>query len=101
MISSFFLMSTTRFLDAVFQELADVERSYPAKRYVMIDDKLGILNAVKKVWGERVTTVFARQGHSARDPQILAGCPPAAIQLDHLSDLNNYALAAFRSRPSE
>ena len=83
------------------RELADVERFYPAKRYVMIDDKLDILNAVKKVWGERVTTIFLRQGHYARDPQILAGCPPAAIQLDHLADLNNYALAAFRSRPSE
>ncbi|HEY8031617.1 MAG TPA: hypothetical protein VIF02_04330 [Methylocella sp.] len=77
------------------QELADVERFYPAKRYVMIDDKLRILNAVKKVWGGRVTTVFPRQGHYARDPQILAGCQPADIQLDHLSDLKNYALAAF------
>jgi hypothetical protein len=63
----------------------------------MIDNKLRILNAVKKVWGERVITVFARQGHYARDPQFLAGCPPADIQLDHLGDLNNYPLAAFRS----
>ncbi len=77
------------------QELADVERFYPAKRYVMIDDKLRILNEVKKVWGGRVTTVFPRQGHYARDPQILAGCQPANIQLDQLSDLKNYALAAF------
>jgi len=83
------------------RELAEVERIYPARRYVMIDDKLRILNAVKKIWGERVTTVFVRQGHYARDPQILAGCPPADIQLDYLSDLNNYPLAAFRSRPSE
>ena len=77
------------------RELAEVERLYPAMRYVMIDDKLRILNAVKKVWGERVTTVFARQGHYARDPQILAGCQPADIQLDQLRDLTNYALAAF------
>ena len=77
------------------QELAEVERLYPAKRYVMIDDKLRILNAVKQVWGERVTTVFPRQGHYARDPQILAGCPPADIQLDHLRDLTNCALTAF------
>jgi hypothetical protein len=61
----------------------------------MIDDNLRILNAVKKVWGERVTTVFPRQGHYARDSQILAGCQPADIQLDHLSVLNNYALTAF------
>ena len=83
------------------RELADVERFYPAKRYVMIDDKLCILNAVKKVWGERVTTVFLRQGHYARDSQILAGCQPADIQLDHVSDLSNYELAAFRPRPPE
>jgi FMN phosphatase YigB (HAD superfamily) len=77
------------------RELADVERFYPARRYVMVDDKLRILDAVKQVWGERVTTIFARQGHYARDPQILAGCQPADIQLDHLGDLNKYALAAF------
>jgi FMN phosphatase YigB (HAD superfamily) len=77
------------------RELADVERFYPAGRYVMVDDKLRILNVVKKVWGERVTTIFVRQGHYARDPQILADCQPADIQLDHLSDLNNCSLAAF------
>jgi FMN phosphatase YigB (HAD superfamily) len=77
------------------RELAEVERLYPAMRYVMIDDKLRILNAVKAAWGERVTTIFLRQGHYARDPRILAGSQPADIQLDHLSDLNNYALAAF------
>jgi hypothetical protein len=77
------------------QELAEVERLYPAKQYVMIDDKLRILNAVKQVWGERVTTVFPRQGHYARDPKFLAGCQPADIQLDHLRDLADYALTAF------
>jgi len=82
-------------------ELADVERFYPAKRYVMIDDKLPILNAVKNVWGARVSTVFPKQGHYALDPRMLAGCQPADIQLDHISELNNYALAAFMSRPVE
>jgi FMN phosphatase YigB (HAD superfamily) len=77
------------------RELGDVERFYPARRYVMLDDKLRILDAVKKVWGERVTTIFARQGHYARDPQILAGCQPADIQLDHVRDLTDFALAAF------
>ena len=77
------------------RELAEVERLYPAKRYVMIDDKLRILNAVKQVWGERVTTVFARQGHYARGPQFLASCQPADIQLDHVRDLADCALTAF------
>ncbi|MGA7384946.1 MAG: hypothetical protein WBW81_09755 [Methylocella sp.] len=80
------------------QELAEVERLYPAKRYVMIDDKLRILNAVKQAWGERVTTVFLRQGRYARDPKFLADCQPADIQLDHLRDLTNYALTAFVTR---
>ena len=77
------------------RELAEVERLHPAKQYVMIDDKLRILNVVKQVWGERVTTVFPRQGHYAWDPQILAGCQPADIQLDCIGDLTNYALTAF------
>jgi FMN phosphatase YigB (HAD superfamily) len=81
------------------QELADVERFYPAKRYVMIDDKLRILNAITKVWGERVTTVFPRQGHYARDPQFLAGCQSADIQLNRIGELNNYGFAAFTPRP--
>ena len=50
-------------------ELDDVERRYPAEHYVLVDDKLRILAAVKKVWGERVTTVFPRQGHYAHDPE--------------------------------
>src|SRR5512140_1539317 len=50
------------------QELDDVAERYPARHYVLVDDKLRILAAVKKAWGSRVTTVFPRQGHYARDP---------------------------------
>lgn len=82
------------------RELAEVERLYPAKRYVMIDDKLRILNAVKEAWGERVVTVFPKQGHYARDPNILARYPPADIHLDHLCDLTHCPLAAFVSPPA-
>ena len=49
------------------QELDDVEARHPARHYVLIDDKLRILAAVKKIWGDRVTTVFPRQGHYAHD----------------------------------
>jgi len=79
------------------QELADVERFYPAKRYVMIDDKLRILNTIKNSWGERVRTVFPKQGHYARDPHILATSQPADIQLDRIDELNKCPLAAFTS----
>src|SRR5262249_30576888 len=54
------------------QALADVERRYPAKHYVLVDDKLRILTAVKKIWGDRVTTVFPRQGQYASDPNVIA-----------------------------
>lgn len=77
------------------QELDDVARLYPADHYVMIDDKLRILSAVKKIWGERVTTVFPKQGHYAFDPDILAECPPADIELAKIGDLVAYDLPAL------
>ncbi len=69
------------------QELADVERLYPADHYVLIDDKLRILTAVKQVWGARVTTVFPRQGHYAHDPQVLTTFPSADMSVERIGDL--------------
>jgi hypothetical protein len=69
------------------RELADVERLYPAAHYVLIDDKLRILTAVKQIWGARVTTVFPKQGQYALDPQIVATYPPADIELPRIGDL--------------
>jgi hypothetical protein len=77
------------------QELADVERLFPADRYVLIDDKLRILAAVKKIWGERVTTVFPKQGYYAFDPSVLAEYPPADIELANIGDLLNCDLPAL------
>ena len=80
------------------RELAYVERLYPADRYVLIDDKLRILTAVKKIWGERVTTVFPKQGHYAHDSAILAANPRADIELDSIGDLLAYDLGALLNR---
>ncbi|HZZ63419.1 MAG TPA: HAD family hydrolase [Roseiarcus sp.] len=77
------------------EELDDVERLYPAKRYVLIDDKLRILAAVKKVWGDRVVTVFPKQGHYANDPKALAAYPPADVALERIGDLVALDRAAF------
>jgi len=77
------------------EELDDVQRLYPADHYVLIDDKLRILTAVKKIWGERVTTVFPKQGHYALDPKALAEYPPADIQLGKIGDLVKCDLDAF------
>jgi hypothetical protein len=60
------------------EALADVERRYPAGHYVMVDDKLRILAALKEAWGGRVTTVFPRQGKFANDPKVLAAYPNTA-----------------------
>jgi FMN phosphatase YigB (HAD superfamily) len=72
------------------QELCEVEKRFPAQHYVIVDDKLRILTAIKQQWGKRVTTVFVKQGHYAKDPKILAAYPPADICLEHIGDLLNY-----------
>lgn len=77
------------------RELAYVERLYPADRYVLIDDKLRILAAVKDIWGARVTTVFPRQGQYAHDPKILRAYPPADIELAKIGDLLACDLGTF------
>jgi FMN phosphatase YigB (HAD superfamily) len=77
------------------QELEDVEKRFPARHYVLIDDKLRILTAVKKVWGDRVTTVFPRQGHYAHDAAALAPFPPADVTVDRIADLLALDRAAF------
>lgn len=69
------------------QMLAAVERRYPAEHYVMIDDKLRILTAMKRVWGARLTTIFARQGHYALDPRELASYPAADLAVQRIGEL--------------
>jgi FMN phosphatase YigB (HAD superfamily) len=76
------------------QELEDVAHRYPAAHYVLIDDKLRILTAVKKIWGPRLTTVFPRQGHYAKAPDV-ASYPPPDIALDRIGQLVDYDLPAL------
>src|SRR5246127_2598138 len=66
------------------EELDDVEQRYPAGHYVLVDDKLRILAAVKRLWRERVTTVFPRQGIFAPDPNVLGAFPPADVTIEHI-----------------
>ena len=69
------------------QMLHAVESRYPAQRYVLIDDKIRILYAVKSFWGARVTTVLPRQGHYAHDPVAMASFPPADRTVERIADL--------------
>jgi FMN phosphatase YigB (HAD superfamily) len=79
-------------------ELADVENHFPARHYVVIDDKPRILDAIKRVWGERVTTVFPRQGHYAMDPDQVAAFPPADVVVERIGDLLELDLDALARR---
>ena len=77
------------------EALADIEQRYPARHYVLIDDKLRILSAVKKVWRAKVTTVFPRQGHYAKDPQAVASYQAADLSVERIGDLLQYDLQSF------
>jgi len=67
--------------------LEDVEQKYPADHYVMADDKVRILAAMKKVWGDRLTTVFVRQGHYANDRTEVQQYPPADVEVERVAQL--------------
>jgi hypothetical protein len=69
------------------RELDWVERFYPAKHYVMVDDKLRLLRAIKDIWHDRVTTVFVRQGHYANDKAANTQYGPADITISRIADI--------------
>jgi FMN phosphatase YigB (HAD superfamily) len=79
--------------------LDDVERRFPAEHYVLVDDKPHILAAVKRSWGNRVTTVFVRQGSYAHDPQMVGVLPPADIAIECIGDLLSFDLPRLQPTP--
>ncbi len=79
------------------EALDDVERRYPAEHYVLVDDKPRILAAVKQFWGERVTTVFPRQGIFAHDPEAVSAFPPADVTIERFGDLLDCDLPRLRA----
>ncbi|MGV8960148.1 MAG: HAD family hydrolase [Stenotrophomonas sp.] len=76
-------------------QLAAMQRRFPADHYVMVDDKAALLAAVKRELGDRITTVFVRQGHYAADVQSAALDPAPDLSLDHIGELRHLALADF------
>jgi FMN phosphatase YigB (HAD superfamily) len=74
------------------EQLDDVASHYPARQYVLVDDKLRILTAAKAIWKERVTTVFPRQGSYANDPAILAAYPPPDLTVSRIGELLSFDL---------
>jgi FMN phosphatase YigB (HAD superfamily) len=79
------------------QVLDEVERHYPARHYVMIDDKPRLVTAIKDHWRQRVTTVMPRQGHYALDPKAAEKYPPADVVIERIGDLLAYDLPALVS----
>jgi len=79
------------------EALDDVERRFPAEHYVLVDDKLRILTAAKKIWGARVTTVLPRQGLYALDAKVISALPPADLTIERIGDLLDYDLARLRT----
>jgi hypothetical protein len=77
--------------------LDDVAQRYPARHYVMVDDKLRILAEMKKVWGSRLTTIFPRQGHYALDPHNIDKYPAADVTVEHIGDLVDCDLSVLRA----
>ena len=80
------------------EELADVERRYPARHYVLVDDKLRILTAVKEVWGDRVTTVFPKPGPLRERSTCARGLPPADVTIERIGALVDLAPETLAER---
>lgn len=81
-------------------ELDDVETRFHAKHFVMIDDKVRLLSAVKKFWGPRVTTVFPRQGHYALNSVEVAKYPRPDITIECIGELLDYSFEEMRAAAS-
>ncbi len=75
--------------------LDDVARCYPARHYIMVDDKLRILAAMKRAWRGRLTTVFPRQGHYALDPEHVRGYPAADVTIERIAALMDFERSAL------
>jgi FMN phosphatase YigB (HAD superfamily) len=82
-------------------ELEDVAQRYPADHYVLVDDKLRILSAIKEVWGEHVTTVFVRQGHYAHDENAISHYRPADYMIECIADVSKLDALQSASRAKE
>jgi FMN phosphatase YigB (HAD superfamily) len=82
------------------QMLDDVAQKYPADHYVVVDDKIRLLAAMKSVWKERLTTIFVRQGHYARDQSMVSRYPAPDLTVDAIADLLGETISAALSAVS-
>jgi hypothetical protein len=78
--------------------LEDMQQRYPAKHYIMVDDKLRILTAMKQIMGAKLTTIFPRQGHYALDATSIANYPPADLTIECIGHLTRYDLTVISGK---
>ena len=83
------------------QMLDAVWRHFPARQYVMVDDTLRILAAMKALWPECLTTILARQGHDALDPAIVTAQPAVAFTIEHIGELADLDLSLLIKPPAD
>ena len=75
--------------------LEHVQQRYPARHYVMVDDKANLLAAMKSALGARLTTVFVRQGHYALAAESKSAEPAPDMVIERIGDLLNHELTDF------
>jgi FMN phosphatase YigB (HAD superfamily) len=78
--------------------LDHVQQRYPAAHYVMVDDKANLLAAMKSILGNKLSTVFVRQGHYAFAPESESALPAPDLVVEHIEDLKNYSISDFKVR---
>jgi len=76
-----------------------MQRRYPARHYVMVDDKAQLLAAMKRVLGQMLTTVFVHQGHYAAQSAAQSADtvidPPPDLEIGRIGDLLDHDLSHF------
>jgi len=81
--------------------LDEMEQRFPAHHYVMVDDKMRVLAAMKAILAQRLTTIFPRQGYYALDVGANAAYPAADITIERIGELAHFdfanALAPMRT----
>ena len=78
--------------------LDQMQQRYPAKHYVMVDDKPNLLAAMKSTLKSKLTTVFVRQGHYALAPESKSMDPAPDMIIERIGDLMNLNLSDFQER---
>jgi FMN phosphatase YigB (HAD superfamily) len=79
--------------------LDHVQQRYPAKHYVMVDDKPNLLALMKSALKNRLTTVFVRQGHYALAPESNSVKPVPDMTIERIEDLIHCQLSDFKVPP--